>query len=373
MKILVTGAAGFLGKAVVERLLAHGYTDIRCNLRRKEDISKLEELSNRYPNVSMEYCIGNLKHPEDAARAVRGAQLIFHLAAGKSGSPADLFLDSVVASRNLLDAIAGDKSVRIVLVSSFGVYGVARLSRGARVNEETPLEPHPEWRDPYSHAKLRQERMFWEYQARRGFELVVLRPGVIYGPGGGHFSSRVGLKIGKWLLHLGGSNVLPLTYVDNCAEAIVVAGAHKHSAGQVYNVHDDDLPTCREYLREYKQHVARVKSIKVPFACLQLISRLLEKYNRYSKGQLPAVLTPYKVATEWRGNRFDNAKLRSIGWQQIVTTSEGLRRSFAVFKTELDPTGVARVRVPRESKPSLEGTPAQYSAGRETAPTARGR
>jgi nucleoside-diphosphate-sugar epimerase len=373
MKILVTGAAGFLGMAVVERLLARGTTDIRCNVRRRADILKLETLSSRYPNASLEYCIGNLKHREDAARAVRGARVIYHLASGKNGAPADLFLDSVVASRNLLDAIAEDESVRIVLVSSFGVYGVAGLGRGARVNEDTPLEPHPEWRDPYSHAKLRQERMFWDYQARRGFELVVLRPGVIYGPGGGHFSSRVGLKVGKWLLHLGGTNLLPLTYVENCAEAIVVAGTHEYSAGQVYNVLDDDLPTCREYLRAYKKHVARVKSIRVPFVCLQLFSRLLEKYDRYSKGQLPAVFTPYKVETEWRGNRFDNSKIRSIGWRQMVTTSEGLRRSFAAFKRELDSSGVGSAGIPSESQPPLAQTPTKYSAGRETAPAARGR
>lgn len=357
----------------MDRLLAHGYTDIRCNVRRKADIPKLERLSNRYANASLEYCIGNLKHREDAARAVRGAHLIFHLAAGKSGAPADLFLDSVVASRNLLDAIDEYKRVRIVLVSSFGVYGIAGLGRGARVNEETPLEPHPEWRDPYSHAKLRQERMFWDYRARRGFELVVLRPGVIYGPGGGHFSSRVGLKIGGWLLHLGGTNVLPLTYVDNCAEAIVLAGTHEGSAGQVYNVNDDDLPTCREYLRAYKKHVAKVRSIWVPFVCLRLFSRLLAKYDRYSKGQLPAIFTPYKVETEWGGNRFDNTKIRSIGWHQSVTTSEGLRRSFAAFKRELDPTGATRAHITRESNPPLEEPPVKYSAGRETAPTARER
>ena len=57
------------------------------------------------------------------------------------------------------------------------------------MTEQTALERHPEWRDHYSHAKLRQEQIFWEYQRRNGFDLVVLRPGVIYGPGGGHFQT----------------------------------------------------------------------------------------------------------------------------------------------------------------------------------------
>jgi nucleoside-diphosphate-sugar epimerase/peptidoglycan/xylan/chitin deacetylase (PgdA/CDA1 family) len=338
--MLVTGAAGFLGAALIERLLAHGYKEISCNVRRRADIPKLDALLGQYPDARLDYCVGDLRYREDAVRAVNGAQLIFHLVAGKKGTAADLFLNSVVASRNLLDAIADRKPMRIVLVSSFGVYGVAGLRRGGRVNEQTVLEPHPEWRDHYSYSKLRQEQLFWEYQKRHGFELVVLRPGVIYGPGGGHFSNRVGLTIGNWQLHFGGSNLLPLSYVDNCAEAVVVAGTHPSAAGEVYNVHDDDLPTCRQYLRAYKKNVAKIRSISIPYFGVRLLSYIATKYNRYSKGQLPAILTPYKSASQWRGNRFDNSKLRSIGCKQLVPTGDGLQRSFAAFRTELDATGL---------------------------------
>jgi len=335
MKLLVTGAGGFLGTAVVERLLAHGYTDIRCNLRRRTAISKLGALQRRYPHATLEYCVANLKYRDDAARAVDRVGLIFHLAAGLKGDAADLFLDSVVASRNLLDAIARPELTRIVLVSSMGVYGVAGLRRGARLSEQTPVEPHPEWRDPYSRTKLHQEELFWEYQRRARFELVVLRPGVIYGPGGGHFSDRIGLTIAQRHLHVGGHNLLPLTYIDNCAEAVVVAGTHQQSAGHVYNAHDDDLPTCREYLRAYKKQVKNIRSISVPYFGMRILSRLLVKYHTYSKGQLPAILTPYRVASLWGGNRFDNSKLHSVGWKQLIPTAEGLRGSFAAFRDEL--------------------------------------
>jgi nucleoside-diphosphate-sugar epimerase/peptidoglycan/xylan/chitin deacetylase (PgdA/CDA1 family) len=346
MRVLVTGAAGFLGKALVERLLAHGYTDIRCNVRRQADIPKLDALLARHTQGRLEYCIGNLRYRDDAARGVDGVQLIFHLAAGKKGTAADLFLDSVVASRNLLDAVADRKPVRIVLVSSFSVYGVAGLGRGALVDEQTRLEPHPEWRDHYSYSKLRQEELFWEYQRRNGFELVVLRPGVIYGAEGGHFSNRVGLTIGNWQLQFGGSNPLPLSYVENCAEALVVAGTHQSAAGQVYNVHDDDLPTCREYLRAYKKYVKNIRSIAVPYFVVKVLSAIVAKYHDYSKGQLPAILTPYKAASLWGGNRFDNSKLRSIGWKQLVPTADGLQRSFAAFRAEFETAKVRKAVLP---------------------------
>jgi len=267
------------------------------------------------------------------------ASLIFHLAAGLKGSPAELFADSVVASRNLLEALKARNGIplsetRIVLVSSFGVYGVVPLGRGARVNEETPLESHPELRDTYSHSKLRQEQLFREWQRDSGFELVVLRPGVIYGPGGGAFSSRVGLQIGSRFFHLGGSNLLPLAYVVNCAEAIVLAGSHPDSAGQVYNVHDDELPTASQYLREYEQHVKKVRSIRVPFFITKIMARCLLAYHRRSQGQLPAIITPYKTAAAWGGNKFDNSRLHSLGWQQLISTVNGMAEHFEYLRQQ---------------------------------------
>ena len=169
------------------------------------------------------------------------------------GSPADLFLNTVVASKNLLEAAAGAVK-RVVLVSSFSVYGAADLPRGTLIDERTPLETRPEKRDAYSHAKLRQELLVREYQQRHGFELVVLRPGVIYGPGGGPFSMRVGLQLPGLFLHCGRGNPLPLSYVENCAEAIAVAGsAEQPSRDEAYNVLDDGIPTCRAYLRAYQR------------------------------------------------------------------------------------------------------------------------
>ena len=335
MKILITGAGGFLGCAVVRRLLEDGYRDFRCLVRDPSKQGKLRAIGAEFPDARMEIVRGNLNSPADAQRAADGIDTIFHLASAMKGSAADMVLNSVVASRNLLDAAAGRRPLRIVLVSSFGVYGVGGLGRGALVNEDTPLEPRPAQRDPYSFTKLRQELLFHEYARERGFELVVLRPGVIYGPGGGHISARVGLNLFGLFLHLGRGNRLPITYVENCAAAIVVAGLAPDSAGKVFNVHDDDLPTCRQYLRQYKQQVRKIRSIPVPYPVLMLLSRAVAWYHRRSRGQLPAIFTPYKTASTWGGNRFDNSRLKAAGWRQTVPTQEALARTFAAFRAAL--------------------------------------
>jgi nucleoside-diphosphate-sugar epimerase len=335
MKILVTGAGGFLGRRLVERLLAHGQTDIRCMLRDTSKGVALQALAVGYPAAQVELFPANLKNPAEIAAAVDGVALIIHAAAALKGSPAEMFLDSVVASRNLLDAIAVmEPKPRVVLVSSFGAMGVAPMGRGALVDERTPMETQPGKRDVYSYTKLRQEQLFWEAQKKYGFELAVLRPGVIYGPGTGHFSTRVGLNIFGRFIHLGGDNLLPLTFVENCAEAIVVAALAPEAAGEIYNVVDDDLLTSKEYLRLYREQVKPIKTISVPYWLLLWGSGVIERYSERSKGQLPAIFTPYKTQTMWGGNRFSNAKLKRLGWKPIVSTSEGLARSFAAFRAE---------------------------------------
>jgi nucleoside-diphosphate-sugar epimerase len=216
------------------------------------------------------------------------------------------------------------------------VLGVASLKRGALVDEQTPLEPFPQKRDTYSHAKLRQELLFREYESKYGFELVVLRPGVIYGPGGAHLSARLGLSTFGVFLDMGGRNKLPLTFVDNCANAIVVAGTHKQAAGQAFHVHDEDIITCRAYLRRYRKQVRKFPSLRVPYPLLWLLAWCLEKYNALSRGQLPSILTRYKVANLWGGNRFDNRKLKSLGWEQLIPTSEALNRTFEAYRRDIE-------------------------------------
>jgi nucleoside-diphosphate-sugar epimerase len=327
MKALVTGANGFLGVALTERLMARQEGPVRCLVRSGSQKERLERVVSS--GSGAEIVTGSLASPEAAAAAIEGVDVVYHLAASLRGSTADLFLGTVVTSKNLLEAVRlSGRRPRIVLVSSFSVYGVAGLRRGSRVDELTPLEPHPERRDPYAQAKLRQELLCREYAERLSLPLVVLRPGVIYGPEGGAMSTRVGLSLPGIFLHLGGGNPLPLSYVANCAEAVALAGSTGEAEGQTFNVLDDDGVSCRSYLRRYRRDVGSFRSLYVPYPALLGLAHGVLWYHRYSRGQLPALLTPYRVASTWKRMRFEDARLRQLGWSPPVSTDEGLRRTF---------------------------------------------
>lgn len=343
MTVLVTGSNGFLGSALVRRLCERGEQRvIRCLHRPGSDARRLDAVRAAHPRARLEPCVGNLTSPADCARVLEGVELVFHGAAAMSGAAADMFLNTVVASKNLLEALVRTgRPIRTVLVSSFSVYGAAGVAEGTTVTEDFPLEPHPERRDLYAQTKHRQERLFWEYRDRHGLPLTVLRPGVIYGPSGVPISTRVGLRLFGVFLHLGRRNLVPLTYVDNCADALIDAAGHPAAVGEAYNVVDDGVPTAREYLARYRREVQPLRVVSLPLFATRLLSRSVAWYHRYSRGQLPAILTPYKTDNMWRSFRYDNAKLKSIGWRPATAIDEGLRRTFASFREAGKAAGAA--------------------------------
>jgi nucleoside-diphosphate-sugar epimerase len=238
----------------------------------------------------------------------------------------------VVTTRNLLDACLDHAAVRrFVNVSSFSVYTNRRKPGGRLLDESCPVESRPARRgDAYCFAKVKQDELVVDYGRRFGVPWVIVRPGYVYGPGKAAITGRVGLGTFGVFLHLGGANPLPLTYVDNCAEAILLAGVTPGIEGEVFNVVDDDLPSSRRFLRLYKTHVRRFPSLYRPPAVSYGLSWLWEAYAGWSQGQLPPVYNRRVWHAYWKRTRYSNAHLkRRLGWRPAVPTTEGLQRYFA--------------------------------------------
>src|SRR5256885_11445171 len=157
----------------------------------------------------------------------------------------------------------------------------------------------------------------------------LVRPGYVYGPGNEGITGRVGIGTFGVFLHLGGSNRVPFTYVDNCADAIALAGLKQGVDGEVFNVVDDNLPSSRQFLRLYKRSVERFRSIYVPHALSYGLCYLWELYSKWSEGQLEPTFNRRIWHSYWKKSRYSNAKIKMrLGWMQKVATQDGFRRYF---------------------------------------------
>jgi nucleoside-diphosphate-sugar epimerase len=331
--ILITGAAGFIGSAVVKKLLERGFRNLQCFTRSSSGAVRLATLAAGYPGARVGIIQGNLLSRDDCKTATKGVGVIFHLAAGRGEKfVPDAFLNSVVTTRNLLEACVEQKKLqRFVNISSFTVYTNSGKPSGRILDESCPVESHPELRgDAYTFAKVKQDEMVATYGKQFGIPYVLVRPGYVYGPDNkGALTNRVGIGTFGLFLHLGGSNRIPLSYVDNCAEAIVLAGLTPGVDGEAFNVVDDGLPSSRRLLRLYKGNVGRFKSVYVPKAVSYLLCYLWELYSGWSEGQLPLTFNRKVWRAFWKKTVYSNQKLKTrVGWSQSVPTEEGLRRYF---------------------------------------------
>jgi nucleoside-diphosphate-sugar epimerase len=331
--ILVTGANGFIGTRVIQRLLDRGFRNVRCLTRPSSDSSRFEAVAaNCRDGARLEVVRGNLLSREDCIAAAKDAALIYHFAAarGEKSFP-DAFMNSVVTTRNLLDAsLRSGTLVRFVNTSSFAVYTNRGKSRSRLLDETCPVEERPERRGhAYTFAKCKQDEIVKEYGEKFGLPYVIVRPGYVYGAGNEAITNRVGIGTFGVFLHLGGSNPIPLTFVDNCAEAIVLAGLKTGVDGQVFNIVDDDVPSSRKFLRLYKRNVRRFTSIYLPKAVSYGLCSLWERYSEWSDGQLPPAYNRPAWHAFWKKTRYSNQKAKTLlGWKPVVPTAEALQIYF---------------------------------------------
>jgi nucleoside-diphosphate-sugar epimerase len=327
MTIAVTGGTGFLGSHVVSELLARGH-EVRCLIRSPLKGAELRQRLAPQLRRGLTLMPGTLERADVCRDLLRHCDTVVHVAAPLVGSVPSLFTSSVVPTRVLAEAAADVGVRRFILVSSLGVYGSQDLRAGDVLDERCPVDARPHLRDPYTHSKIAQEQACWHAHHTRGLPLVVVRPGVLFGPGRPLLTARIGLVFGGVLLQMGGLQRVPYCFVENCARALAIAADVPGVAGLSFNIVDDDLPSANEVLKLHRTHVSPVRAIRIPACAIRSVARACEWYSVRSEGMFPPLLTPYKAAALWKPLRYsnDHAKAR-LGWRPLVTFDEGVRRS----------------------------------------------
>ncbi len=141
-----------------------------------------------------------------------------------------------------------------------------------------------------------------------------------------------GAQLAGLLLQLGSDVPLPLCYIDNCAEAIRLAAFAPSVRAGAYNVVDFDTPSADEYVARFRREVHPLRVVRLPYSATELLAQLNVLSHRATDGQVPLLLTPYRVRNMWRGHRYDTTRLTMAGWLPPVPTDRALAAAFAAWR-----------------------------------------
>lgn len=317
MKILVTGASGFVGRALSSRLVALGEYEVFAMTRSQPPD----------PVPEAQYVVmGDLRLQARWPEDLTGVECVVHTAARvhvlsdqTKQSLAEFERVNVTATLEFARqaAIAGVR--RFVFISSIGVNGVMTQVNTAFTEEDLP-QPH----NAYADSKLKAELGLRQVAEQTGLEIVIIRPPLVYGPGvRANFAALMRATQRGWPLPLGAvQNLRSMVGLDNLVDFIVTCVSHPHAASQTFLVSDGHDVSSAELVRGLARAAgATAYLVPVPVWLLRTGAKLMGREDVIQRlcGSL----------------RVDIGKAhRLLNWAPRVSLEEGLRRTVVAAQDE---------------------------------------
>ncbi|MBI4723075.1 MAG: NAD(P)-dependent oxidoreductase [Candidatus Stahlbacteria bacterium] len=333
MKVLVTGAGGFIGSHLVESLIADG-DYVRCFVKPCSDISPIESSGN-------DIVYGDIRDIELLKKVTEDIDIVYHLAAiprlKLTIPPEEYKSVNIEGTRNVLEMSRRAGTKKFVYISTIEAVGPSR--NGNPVNEET--EPKPE--NIYGGTKLEGEKLTVEYYKTYGMHTVIVRPPMIYGPGSLLQFQRLFKVINKGCYPIvgDGKTLMEFCYVENLVFGIKLAG-EKGRAGEIYFISDERSYSIEEVVREIGQQLnTNTKIFYIPVRVAWGIGLLFEGLSKIIR------IPPFRVketnkapfsrdTVKWTSKDtlfcdVSKAK-RELGYIPPYTLSEGIKKTIKWYK-----------------------------------------
>jgi nucleoside-diphosphate-sugar epimerase len=311
--LLLTGAAGFLGRAVAAEATAAGW-QVRAIVRQRD------------VTIGDERVVIDLAAPDARTAlddALEGVECIVHAAAATGNDKAHA-RGTVQATRALVEAaLARADPPRLVLLSSIAVYNYASMPPWTQLDEMSPLEPESGLRDAYCRAKLAQESIVRQAAQHAGLNVWVLRPGTIVGAGR-EWTARLGFRAGPVLALPGGAAPVPLIAVDDCARAVIVAAGMApsrsdypiidgHGCFEAVNLIGESTPSQAAYAAHLARSGWPRRVLSIPHILARAPARALALVGILFPGLVRLAPGPLRVETfdaRFKPLRFSTARAR---------------------------------------------------------------
>lgn len=319
--LLVTGATGQIGSAVVRMGLAAGY--------RVRIVARSPELAEAmFAGKPIDIIKGNLLEPRVFRKILPDVTHLCHCAArvGDWGPPREYWDTNVHATKNLLNEIgtSGTNLEKIVHISSLGVYE-PRDHYGT--TEDVSLFKNG--LDAYNQSKAESEELILNYKYKNPVKVIVLRPGFVYGPGDRHVLPGVISALKKGIfVHIGnGENKLDQISVINVAEAVRLALAVSVTKDRVFNITDGELVSRKEFVNTIADHLKIARPTKsIPKLVGRLLAIACDRIGRTIGLKNPPLLSKARYKFLALNLEYSIARAQQqLGYVPQVSFADGMR------------------------------------------------
>ena len=312
MKVLVTGATGFMGVRLCKALYENGGI-IRALVLPGENYSHI----NDFITEAVE---GDITDPASLTRVSDDIDVVYHLAARvvDHGSYHDFYNPILNGTRNMLEACAG-KADRFIYVSSFCACGTGLHLKGMKESDKCRKTGIY-----YGDAKLEAEQLVKSYASKFPQGYVIVRPSNVLGPGSVWVSELGGMIRDSLFSYFdGGRYSASLVHIDNLVDGLILCGQKEQAAGQTYFFRDDWDVTWKHYIDDLASIFGKKIHLSLPFKLAWTLGYISEKISP-PFGTRP-MITRHAVGLMGRDNKVDNSAAKTeLGWKTGVSYKEAM-------------------------------------------------
>ena len=327
MKFYITGANGFIGSNLIDKLVEQGH-EVRALVLKGTDESNLNQSRGK-----IEIIYGDVTNHKSIHSHLDGIDVVIHLAARVDDlGPKELFYNlNYQGSKNVLDAAIGAGVKRFVFMSSLTVHGFKDFRDS---NEYTEYNPY----NTYAETKREVEDLLNESSQANKIETVVVRPGfIIFGPRDILFSRETYERVckdGKFVCVNKGKSLNCYSYVENLVDGLILVSTHPKAAGETYVISDGPIITYREFMRNmFESCNTDLKLTSAPYWLAMSGATLLEGIYKLFKRKKGPIITRYRVHVASCNLGFVNDKIiNDLGYEAKIDLQEACKRTFEWFQ-----------------------------------------
>lgn len=317
MHVFITGAGGFLGRALTDRLIAGGHT-----------VAGVDLVADPANGV----VAGDIGEPGPWQDAVAGADVVIHTAAVVSNAvPLDeTWRINVLGTRRVCDAAVEAGATRLVNISSVRAFSDLGFPDG--VTEDHPVRTDG---SPYVDTKIAGEQVVLQAHAAGEIEATVIRPGDVYGPGSRPWTIMPVelIKARRFLLPAMGRGIFSPVYIDDLVTGILAAATSPAGVGQVFTLSGGVGVECREFFGHYYRMLGLRGPVVLPTPAAVAVAGSIDRAARLARVRTEINTESMRYFTRTGTYSIEKATAL-LGYRPEVDLAEGMRRTEEWLRAE---------------------------------------